>query len=258
MGYNLISVFAGFMLMVIGDKYLPNQVKEIYEDENDSWKDVLTNSRVASLLAGLLTVLTIHFTDMPGEYNPVSLSFASTVTAYITMQSIMTDFKVLLINRHILRLAYISLFVLGLYNTTNPLFAIYRTPVIISAIGLFIMFIFINIGASDIRALAVALPFSISIGGQDLSLVLLLISLMISIIIVKHKRHPVAQLKLEELKKEYPEILDEFGEKTFKEMTKKIIKSEIDSSEEYAVPVGPFMIAPLLLFLIIYPIWVTL
>ena len=250
----LISTAIALAVLLLGEKLLPNETKEVYKEKSYDWNKVIIYSSIAGLAGGLLSTLVIIKTGMPSELNPFLLPFATTITAYITTQSLMTDLKVLLINRFILRVAYISMYLISIYNiATNQFFSQNMLALVIFTIALVIIFIFVPIGASDVRALAVALPYTISIGGY-LGIQMLIFTLfVVAFFMYLHRRKKINK-ELKVFKVNHKDMYEEMGEKAFNRAARKTIKHQFDTSEEHAVPVGPFMIMPFLVFLIIYPI----
>ncbi|HHT97928.1 MAG TPA: hypothetical protein GXZ90_08565 [Clostridiales bacterium] len=249
----LISLMIAIILLFLGEK-LPNETKTAYIQKGYNWEKVLICSNLVAIVGGLMSTGVILFYNISNDFNPIFLPFVTSIVVYITVQSIMTDVRILLINRNILRVAYVSAYLISIYNVmTNDLFKIHMLALITFTIVLVLLFIFSSIGASDIRALAVALPYTISIGGY-LAIRMLIITLIVLTVIMAIKRYVLIKNELKVYKVEFADIYNELGEKTFNRVYGRTIKKEFDNSDEHAMPVGPFMIAPFMLFLIIYPI----
>jgi len=251
--YASISLLA-LIILLVGEKVLPNDTKKVYEEKGYNWNNVICYSSVSSFLLGIISSYLVILFKVPGELNPFFIPFATVITAYITVQSIMTDTRTLLINRYILRVAYLSMYIVSAYNVlTNPYFKMNRTALIIFTLVLIFIFLFSSIGASDVRAIAVALPYSISIGGY-LAIQMLVITLLAVSLFMIIKRRIEVNKEIINFKEKFPKMYDEMGEKQFKRAARKTIKHEFDNDEEHAVPVGPYMIVPFLAFLLAYPI----
>ena len=252
----LNSTAIAIAVLFLGERLLPNETKKVYTDKGYDWNKVIIYSNLMAILAGALSTFVILKTNMPSELNSFLLPFATTITTYITIQSIMTDLKVLLINRYILRVAYISMYAISIYNiATNDLFKYNLMALVVFTVALVIIFIFVPIGASDVRALAVALPYTISIGGY-LGIQMLIGTLVLVALFMHIHRTIKINKELEVYKVKHSSMYKEMGEKDFKRAARRTIKHEFDNSDEHAVPVGPFMIMPFLIFLIIYPIFI--
>ena len=193
---------------------------------------------------------------LTGNLNPQFLPFATAVTAYITVQSMMTDLKTFLINRNILRVAYLSMYVIAVYNiVTNPLFRYNDIGLVLFTIVLILIFFFSSIGASDVRAIAVAMPFSISVGGYA-GIRLFILSLVLVTIYMTVARHKKKKIMLEEFKTKYKDIYQDLGEKDFIKISKKTISNEFKTDDKHAMAIGPFMIIPFLIYFLLYPIFI--
>lgn len=251
----LISTVIAIIILWLGEK-LPNQTKDKYIKDGYSWNKVIIYSNLAALVGGLTSTITIITTNMTGTLNPVFLPFATAITAYITVQSVMTDLKTLLINRNILRVAYVSMYIISVYNvTTNDLFKINMMALVTFTAALIFIFIFSSIGASDVRAIAVALPYVISVGGY-IAIQMLIATLFVVAVVMFIKRQSSVKKELKTYRNKYPDMYKELGEKQFNRISRKTIRGEFNNSEEHAMPVGPFMIMPFLIFLIAYPVLV--
>ena len=243
--------------MFFGEK-LNNETRVVYEEKGYAWKPVMAFSNSIALGLGLVSFLFIYFLATPLNLNPQFLPFAVTITTYITVQSIMTDVKTLRINRNILRVAYISMYVLALYNViTNPIFRYNDIGLILFTVVLFLLFWRSSIGSSDIRAIAVAMPFSVSIDGYT-GIKLLVLSLVGVVVFMLIQRVGVKKKILEGYKVKYKDILQEVGEKDFKKATRGIMRDEFRDNDQYAMPVGPFMIIPFLIYFLAYPVIIFL
>lgn len=249
-----LGVVIAIVLLSFGER-LQNETKITYIEKGYNWSKVMLYSNLAGIIAGLLSTLTIFYYDMPKELNPYLIPFATTITAYITIQSLLTDLKILLINRNILRVSYIAMYIISLYNVlTNEIFRSNLSALILFTIVLLLLFVISPIGPSDIRAIAVALPFVISIGGY-LAIQLFIVTLLAVSLGMELNRRRLINYEIEHVfKKRYEEMYKEVGEKEFKRISRKTLREEFNVSESHATPVGPFMIIPFLIYLLIYPV----
>lgn len=250
----LISVISAIVILALGEKLLGNQTKETYIKQGYNWSKVILYSNTIAIVSGLISAWLTFKYDISKNFNPQFIPFATTVVSYITIQTFMTDLRILLINRNILRTAYLSLIFISIYNvTTNEIFSINMIPLIMFVIIIIFLFLFSPIGASDVRALAVGIPYVTSIGGY-LALELLLLSLILASLFMIIKREKIIIKKLKQKKIDYPEQYKEFGVMVFNRVQRKMIINEIKESNEMNTPVGPFMIVPFMIFLIAYPV----
>lgn len=238
--------------MYIGEK-LENDTKKEYIEKGYDWNKVLLYSNLAGIFIGLVSVISIFISSTPITLNTYFIVFATTITAYVAIQSIMTDLKILLINRKVLRIAYISIYIISIINiTTNEFYKYYWTSLLMFTGLLLFLFIFSSVGASDVRLLAVGIPYAVSIGGFT-AIFLLIITLALLAITMTIKRLLYVKEQLPKYKERFPDMLEEIGEFQFMLITRKTVMTELNTSEEHAMPVGPFMIMPFLVYLIIYP-----
>lgn len=247
-----LGIFVAIGLMFFGEK-LPNQTKSTYIEKGYDWNKALIQSNIAGILAGLVSFGILQYTDMPAELNPGFIPFATTITAYITMQSVITDLRILVINRNILRVAYGSMFIASLFNVfLVDAYKMNKLPLFIFVATLFALFVFSPIGPSDIRAIAVALPYTISMGGY-LGVYLLIFSLLTVSLGMELHRQKLIRAQLDTMKATHAELYAEVGEKEFRRISRQVLRDEFNRSDQHATPVGPFMIIPFLIFFIIYP-----
>lgn len=247
----VIGVLVAIVIMALGE-LLKNETKDEYVKKGYSWRNVIIYSNVAAILIGLISALSIYYLNVDSKWNPEFIPFVVTVTSYITMQSFMTDLRILLINRKILRVAYASTYVLSVYNVVmSDLMRINWVALTVFTGLLLGIFILSSIGASDVRAMAVAMPFVISLGGYDAILLfvvtLLLIALVIGIRNIIRDRGRMAQFK-----KDNADVYKEMNKILFYKFARDLIRKE-KTPEELATPIGPYMIIPFLLFLIAFP-----
>ena len=250
----LISTAIALAVLLLGEKIFPNETKIAYEEKGYDWNKVIIYSSISAIIGGILSTIIILKTGMPRKLNPFLLPFAMSVTTYITVQSLMTDLRIKLINRFVLRIAHISMYFISIYNiATNELFNQNLLALVAFTTALIIIFLFVPIGASDVRALAVVLPYTISIGGYLAIRMLIVTLIVVALFMYIHRRKKInEELKVYKIK--HKDMYESMGEKEFNKVSRKTIKHYFDTSEEHAIPVGPFMIMPFLIFLIIYPI----
>lgn len=247
MTFPIVGLVTAITLLWLGEK-LPNQTKEVYTEKGHNWKTMLIWSNITAVFLGALSVYLVTSKQLPNY--TATLPFAVAITSYISVQSLFTDLRTTLINRNILRVAYLSMYVLALYNIfTNSPLRENLAALISFTVLLIVLFIFSPIGASDIRAIAVGLPFSLSIGGY-FSLYLLLVSLIAAAIFVAIRREREVLKELKRRKEQNPQQLKEYGIVLYNKVTTSLIRKEIKPE----IPVGPFMIIPFALFLLTYPL----
>ena len=252
---NGLALLLSLAIMFMGE-LIPNETKKVYIEKGLSWKKVILYSNLSGLFAGLISIVSISITKMPDTMFPPLLVIAVTITSYITTQSVMTDMKTHLINRNILRVAYLTMYLIGIFNiVANEELRANWLPLLFFTVVLIIIFIFIPIGPSDVRAIAVGVPYVLSIGGF-IAIQLLIVSLLFVAIAMTYKRMKLLKPKVEEMKLSQVEIYEEMGEKDFNKAAKKVAWKTFNESEEYAMPVGPFMIIPFLIYLTIYPFFI--
>lgn len=240
------------LLILAGGELLKNETKKVYVDNGYSWSKVIFYSNFLAIIMAFIMILILEYTNLSKDYNPYLLPFAVTMTAYITVQSFMTDLKVFMINRQILRVAYVSMYIISIYNVIeNNLFKSNWIALALFTGVLILIFIFSSIGASDVRAMAVALPFVISIGGYDAIVMFLITLLLVSLgmgirNIIRDKK------KMKELKENNLELYGEMSKVEFYMIARQVIRTQ-KTIEEMQMAVGPYMISPFLIFLFIYP-----
>lgn len=240
------------LLILAGGELLKNETKKVYVDNGYSWSKVIFYSNFLAIIMAFIMILILEYTNLSKDYNPYLLPFAVTMTAYITVQSFMTDLKVFMINRQILRVAYVSMYIISIYNVIeNNLFKSNWIALALFTGVLILIFIFSSIGASDVRAMAVALPFVISIGGYDAIVMFLITLLLVSLgmgirNVIRDKK------KMKELKENNLELYGEMSKVEFYMIARQVIRTQ-KTIEEMQMAVGPYMISPFLIFLFIYP-----
>ena len=250
----LLSTVIGVIVLLLGEQLKPNETKLIYQEKGYNWNNVIIISIVSGLLGGLLSTLVLIYNDVPEYINPFLLIFVISITSYITGQSFLTDLRTLLINRKILRVAYISTYIVSLYNVlSNEMFRQNLYPLVLFTVCLIVIFVYIPIGSSDVRMMAVAMPYTISIGGYN-GILLFFVSLGLVAIGMTIHRNKKVKKELEVYKVTQAKLYKEFSKKDFNRTAKKVIRQEFNTSEEHAVAVGPYMLLPFLIYLLAYPL----
>lgn len=251
-----IGVVIALVILAFGEK-LNNDTKKVYVDKGYSWSKVIFYSNFLAITSAVIMILILEYKGLSNNYNPQFLPFAVTITAYITVQSFMTDLKIFMINRNILRVAYISMYTVSIYNIfTNDLFRINLLALVVFTILLAVIFIFSSIGASDVRAMAVALPYVISIGGYD-AIKLFIVSLLIVAFAMGTRNIIRDNKRMKQFKKDNAEHYKSMNKIAFYKISRDLIKQE-KTIEEMQTAVGPYMISPFLIFLFIYPFIIQL
>ena len=247
-----VGIFIALLLMFLGER-MENDTKKEYIQKGYDWNKVLLYSNLAGLLSGLLSTIVVISSKAPIVLNTYFMIFATTITAYVTVQSVMTDFKILLINRKLLRVAYSSIYLISIINiVTSDIYRYNWSGLLMFTVLLIFIFIFSSIGASDVRLLATGIPYAISIGGYT-AIVLLIITLILVAIGMYIKRGIYIIKELPNYAKKYPDMKRDLGKVKFNIISAKTIRMELNTDEKHAVPVGPFMIMPFLAYLIVYP-----
>lgn len=250
----LISATIGIVALLLGEQIKPNETKIAYEKQGYNWNTVLLISIIAGALGGVLSAWLAYSNNMPAELNPHFFPFVTGITAYVTAQSLLTDTRTLLINRKLLRVAYISTYAVSAYNViTNELLNLNWTAFVLFTLLLLIIFIFVPIGPSDVRMMAVAMPYTVSIGGYS-AILLLIITLFMVAIGMLIQRMVKMKKEIEKYREKHIELRERLSKRDFDKSARKVIKHEFNTSEEHAVAVGPYMILPFLIYLIIYPV----
>ena len=250
----LLSTVIGVIVLLLGEQLKPNETKLVYQEKGYNWNNVIIISIVSGLLGGLLSTLVLIYNDVPEYINPFLLIFVISITSYITGQSFLTDLRTLLINRNILRVAYISTYIVSLYNVlSNEMFRQNLYPLMLFTVCLIVIFVYIPIGSSDVRMMAVAMPYTISIGGYN-GILLFFVSLGLVAIGMTIHRNKKVKKELEVYKVTQAKLYKEFSKKDFNRTAKKVIRQEFNTSEEHAVAVGPYMLLPFLIYLLAYPL----
>lgn len=267
-----IAVMAiAILILALGEK-LPNETKATYIKEGYDWNRVLIFSNVAAFIFGAISILLLKKYNVPDFYNPELMPAAVAITFYIVVQSFMTDMRTFLINRNILRVSYLIMYVASIYNVLSSEELHYNwMGLAIFTVLLIILFIFSSIGASDIRAMAVALPYTISIGGYDTILIFAGVLFALAIFMLArnwwfmrgdYQVYKEANKEfyrnlppLNMLKSNPSDLLKNAGERVMLYfLAKKSINDEYKASEKGKLAVGPFMILPFAIYILIAPI----
>lgn len=174
------------LVIMLFSEVLNKGTRGTYEEKFGfgSWKNVPFYSALAGLLSGILAATGGY---VWGEgYLFLYLANLGTVIGYISMQSIITDFPIHKVDRYMLRIGYIDTFFLTfiyLFTTyQGAAFNLFATPVMTTYIALFLIFMYSNIGASDIRAVVMFLPFFVAVHMTVALLSFLVVGIMIAVI----------------------------------------------------------------------------
>lgn len=246
---EIISIVVALIILGVGET-LKNETKTKYIEAGYSWRNVIISSNVAGFLGGVLLLVISHYGNV--TMNSFVYVFSGTVFSYILVQSFMTDLRILLINRNILRVAYISMYLLGLYNIfsgeqfRSNLFAFVTFTILI-----FILFMFSSIGASDIRAIAVCMPFTISIGGYE-GVRLFVFGLLAIALFMSIRNYIRYRPKIKEFKEENKDHYKKMNKILFYYLAKNHARESF-TMRQRAMPVGPYMIIPFFIYLAIFP-----
>lgn len=248
---KVLAIFVALAILGVGET-LKNDTKNTYKAKGYSWRNVVLFSNLAGLIGGLLVLIVTEQSNISAELNPASTVFAGTVFAYILIQSFMTDLRILLINRKILRVAYITMYILALYNIfTVEAYKVNWLALVVYTFVLFGLFLFSSIGASDVRAMAVCIPFSVSIGGYT-GIKLLVIGLLIIALAMLARNFLRDRKKMIEFKKENAKHYKEMNKPMFFIMARNYAQKDL-TPEQRAMPVGPYMIIPFMIYIVAFP-----
>lgn len=255
MGKNLLAIAAAITLLLLGE-LLPNYTKKVLVKKGENWKKVILISVLSGLAGGLLSAGLVYFNSLPKSLNPIFIPFATTILSYLTAQAVITDSKVFLINRNLLRVAYIPMYIISLYNViTSDVFMINRLALLVFTLTLIFIFIFVNIGPSDVRMMAVGIPFIVSIGGYN-SIVAFSGLLLALSAVMYIKKAGILMPRIKELKNNNPEMYNEMGPLKFNIKALQITGREYNKNGEGKKAVGPYMTLIFLIYLIAYPIFI--
>lgn len=250
----LLSAVIAVALLLLGENIKPNDTKVEYLKRGYNWNNVLIVSSVSGLAVGLVSAWLTFQADLPSELNPYLLPFVTAIVGYITAQSMLTDFRTFMINRSILRVAYILSYLAAILNiVTSDLLRPNWLTLSVFTIVLIVLFFIAPIGASDIRMMAVGIPYSISINGMD-GIFLLAITLIIVAVGMAIQRLIKGVKEYKKYKANNKEVYENSDKFIFVVSFYKVIKNEFDTKEEHAVAVGPYMLLPFLIYFIIYPV----
>lgn len=251
----IIGVVVALVILALGER-LKNETKKEYIEKGYGWSKVVLYSNLFAITAGIIMIAILNHVNIDDKWNPEFFPFAAVVIAYITMQSFMTDLRVLMINRNILRVAYLSMYAIAVYNVvTNDIFRLNWIALVAFTVLLILIFLFSSIGASDVRAIAVSLPFVISIGGYD-AIKLFVVTLLIVAIAMALRNIIRDRPRMKKFKQDHFESYQKMNKILFYKLARDFIKKE-KTPEELATPVGPYMIVPFLIFIFVYPFLVT-
>lgn len=251
---NAIGILIGIVILNLGE-LLPNETKEAYIKKGYNWNNVIICSNLAAVLGGLISFLLISKANLDKNLGQNIVPFATTIVAYITIQSFMTDLRILLINRNILRVGYLSMYVLTIYNIfTIEEFRANLYIVLGFTILLILIFILSSIGASDVRAMAVSIPYALSLNGY-IALYMFIATLLLIALYMYIKRWIYIKRKTNAIikKQKFTGIKNKMYEMMSMQHIKKDFVKEYNKTNK-GEPVGPFMLAPFLFFLLAYPI----
>lgn len=186
---GVIIIFT--LIVMLLSEALNKDTKNAYENEFGigSWRSVPIYSSIAGLCGGILAATGGYIW---GEgYLFLYLANFGSVLGYISMQSIITDFPIHRVDRYMLRIGYIdTLFLTFIYLTTtyhNEALTLFALPVITTYFALYLIFIFSSIGASDVRAMIVFLPFFVAVHMSIALLSFLAVGAIIAVIMTVTK-----------------------------------------------------------------------
>ncbi len=164
-GGSLIIITIFILLL---SEFYNKEVKNTYEFTVGvgSWYTVRTQSVMFSLASGLTSAYGGYIWG-DGYYFSY-LTIIGTILGYVSMQAVLTDYSLHLVDRYLLRISYMItlgltfVYITNLYRTAETL-QVALTPVVIVYLALIGLFFFSSIGPSDIRAMLIFLPFLVAI-----------------------------------------------------------------------------------------------
>lgn len=158
-------MFTVFLLYLTGG--FNRETKNAYEDKFGpmSWKPIPGLSVKWGLLSGLAAGVGGYGWGN-GQYFVFLCSFGATL-GFVSMQAWLTDNGIHKVDRYMLRVGYlITLGLTGVYlyerYKVPEVLIVNAIPVVLTYIGIVLLFLFSSIGPSDIRAIAVFLPLIVA------------------------------------------------------------------------------------------------
>lgn len=249
--YGSIGIIAVLLVLFAGER-LKNETRLEYESKGYNWSKVILYSNLISIIAGLFVALCLHLLDAPKEINPYIVPAATTISTYVLVQSFFTDFRILKINRKILRVSYFVMYLFALYNVFFvEMFEHNKNGLWIFTGVIILIFILSPIGASDVRMIAVSLPYIVSLGGVD-AIFIFAVSLIFVAIGMEIKNRIQDNEQWKEMKENNMELYKSMNKLAWYKVTRNVIHKS-KTKEQQATPVGPFMILAFVLYLIVYP-----
>lgn len=149
-----------------------NKNYEIQQEYELLTKKSWQNLSILSVIFGIFLGTFSYYGMVASENENEAYYFAiyAAILGYSAIMSIYTDFALLKVDRYMLRLGYFFVFILSAIYTAMNYFGILRganiTELALIYATLFALFIFSPIGASDVRALAIILPFPFLVGNM--------------------------------------------------------------------------------------------
>lgn len=156
----IISLIIGCIMAL--SNYKNWQLQDEYEiTTQKSWTTLTMICVLASVALGTLSCWGTLMSSFTSE--AYYFTIIGAVVGYAGVMSIYTDIPLYKVDRYMLRIGYVIVLVTSLtyaltqYAATLQLYTLYMIAFVY--VALFILFLFSGVGASDIRALSIILPF---------------------------------------------------------------------------------------------------
>lgn len=243
---SIITIVAIIMtILLVTEKLSVNNTRAEYIKEGHSWRNVLLISSIVGFISGVITSSIAQNLSTDGSLAGIAIAM-STVSGFVTAQAIMTDIKVLMINRHLLR------FMMGFNITSTAILKNsgiegYMSAFLLTLVMSVIITLFVSgIGASDGRAMMATLPTMSYLFG-DYAIGLLMISFIIAAIYLYIEKRKDRKMLYDKYKDE--NMVEGLSEEAFKKAV-----AEVSNTDSFGRPMGPFILAPFHVAFVILPI----
>lgn len=151
-----------------------------------------------------------------------------------------------------MRVSYILLYAIAIYNVfSNESMAANMSGVFIFTGVLIFIFFLSPIGASDVRMMAIPIPYVISIGGFQ-AIIIFNFSLIFLAIGIEIKDRIKDNERWVAIKNENIEAYKSMNVFLRYKIMRKLVRAE-KTKQQMATPVGPFMITPFILYYFLIP-----
>ena len=185
-------VIAFFTSALMGASNLKNfEIQKEFEFKSHiSWRNL---SLMSFVFGGILG--TSSYYEMIASNNSSNALFFTIIGAvvgYVAIQAFYTDFQLLKVDRYTLRLGYLIVLVLSTVYTVDQFVAYTQMYFVYMLLAIYfsmiVLFLFSGVGASDVRSIAIVLPFLFVVNATVGFVSFVLVLLYISIIMVFWQR----------------------------------------------------------------------